>query len=103
MGKILQYPNYFVWLFVPYSLITFEETESTRPSAEDDEFDMFAQSRSSTFADSRNFGSTYDDNREGVPQESFAGVLSARSPYPPLPEGERPQVSFRFFMQYGMS
>ena len=99
MGKRLQYLNYFNWLFVPYSLITFEETESTRPSAEDEEFDMFAQSRSSTFADSRNFGSTYDDNREGVPQESFAGVLSARNPYPPLPEGERPQVSFRFCMQ----
>jgi len=46
---------------------------------------MFAQSRGTTFADSRITGSTYDDNREGVPTEGLAGVMSARGPYPKLP------------------
>lgn len=65
------------------SLINFEPPSNK----ETDDFDMFAQSRSSTFADSRAFGSTYDDNTEGVPTEgSIAQVMSDRGPYPPLPE-----------------
>eukprot|EP00111_Clytia_hemisphaerica_P015839 TCONS_00046788-protein len=69
------------------SLIDFSDLSSAQnqPNEQDDEFDMFAQSRGTTFADSRVSGSTYDDNREGVPSESFAGVMSAKGPYPKLP------------------
>ena len=58
---------------------------TSQPHGKDDEFDMFAQSRGTTFADSRIAGSTYDDNREGVPNDSFAGIMSAKGPYPKLP------------------
>lgn len=53
-------------------------TEPGKPSTvvADDEFDMFAQTRSSTFADSRKGGSTYEDNITNVPTESFAGMIS---------------------------
>lgn len=72
----------------PSALIDFGDLSSdqaTRNEA-DDEFDMFAQSRGTTFAASREAGSTYDDNREGVPNEgSIAGVMSARGPYPNPP------------------
>merc|ERR1712141_304137 len=61
--------------------------EPTKPSKTEDgdEFDMFAQTRSSTFADSRRGGSTYEDNISNVPTESFAGIIS-KSTTEPEPE-----------------
>ena len=73
-------------------MITFEETTDVASKPEDDEFDMFAQSRGSTFESSRYAGSTYDDNRENVPQDSFAAVINARGPYPKSAEQPRNEV-----------
>lgn len=75
------------------SLIEFTDpTAGVGNTQQDEEFDMFAQSRGTTFADSRQAGSTYADNTEGVPTEGVAGVLSARGPYPKLPTPEPVQV-----------
>lgn len=71
--------------FSESSLIEFTDPSPYQQQQQDDEFDMFAQSRGTTFADSRVAGSTYADNIEGVPTEGVAGVLSARGPYPKLP------------------
>ena len=69
---------------IDFTEMTSQQQQQHNPER-DEEFDMFAQSRGTTFADSRISGSTYDDNREGVPNDSFAGVMSAKGPYPRLP------------------
>ena len=55
---------------------------TTAVAAADDEFDMFAQARSNTYADNMRDGSTYHDNTTGVPVDSIAEVMSAKGPYP---------------------
>ena len=78
------------------SLIDFGDltNESKTRLPEDDEFDMFAQSRSSTFTDSRQCGATYDDNKEEVPSEaSIASVMCAKGPYPVNTTAEEPSAS----------
>ncbi|XP_065660088.1 TOM1-like protein 2 isoform X2 [Hydra vulgaris] len=72
------------------SLIDFNAApSSSAPSSTDavvdDEFNMFAQSRSKTYATSRYAGSTYEDNINDVATEqTLAGALAARSFYPPI-------------------
>ena len=74
------------------SLIEFTDSTPKQQQA-DDEFDMFAQSRGTTFAESRVGGSTYLDNIEGVPNEGgIAGIMSAQGPYPKLPTPPPEQV-----------
>ncbi|CAB4004567.1 TOM1 2 [Paramuricea clavata] len=41
----------------------------------DDEFDMFAQTRQNTFEDSRKTGSTYEDNSSSLPDRTLASAL----------------------------
>ncbi|XP_046855604.1 TOM1-like protein 2 [Xenia sp. Carnegie-2017] len=41
----------------------------------DDEFDMFAQTRQNTFEDSRKTGSTYEDNTSALPDRTLASTL----------------------------
>ena len=68
-------------------MIDFNTTPSNnaQKSLEDEEFDMFAQSRSSTFADSRQFGSTYEDNiNDAATEQTIAGALAAKGLYQPI-------------------
>ncbi|XP_065066103.1 target of Myb1 membrane trafficking protein-like [Rhopilema esculentum] len=55
--------------------------QSVQKVPDDDEFDMFAQTRNSSFADSRKNGSTYEDNINNVPTESFSGAIASKAPY----------------------
>eukprot|EP00794_Sanderia_malayensis_P008823 gene8823-9768_t len=68
-------------------------TNASQPAhVEDAEFDMFAQTRSSTFADSRKSGSTYEDNTTNVPIASFSGAISSKAPYGAPPSQEDKDV-----------
>ncbi|XP_047143304.1 TOM1-like protein 2 isoform X1 [Hydra vulgaris] len=67
------------------SLIDFNAAPSSTDAVVDDEFNMFAQSRSKTYATSRHAGSTYEDNINDVATEqTLAGALAARGLYPPI-------------------
>ncbi|KAK3740677.1 hypothetical protein QZH41_019048 [Actinostola sp. cb2023] len=77
---------------------TTQEPEMSTSVTHEDEFDMFAQSRKSTFEESRKAGATYSDNQQPF-DRVIADSMSVEKPTPSLAEAKT-TCNRKYFVSY---